>query len=414
MKICLFGGTFDPIHKGHIHIAKNALSEFELDKVIFVPTGNSYMKKDVSPAIHRLNMLKIALKNYPEFEISDIEIKREGYTYTRDTIKEIKEIYPDAEIYFLIGTDTLFMIEKWVEPEYLFNNLIFIVADRKDDNSKEKAEELKDKFNADIRFSNCDFYDISSSDIRSKIRELGYSEFAFEMKKASETKETNYEGSFSFRFVIESVFEYIKDNHLYIDLNDVEMITLLSKDLKESRLIHTLGVMDEASVLAKVYNADIKKVTLAALLHDCAKYMPMDESIEICERNFVKLNDLERKKSSLLHSKAGACLAYEKYGIKDKEILDAISYHTTGRPDMSILEKPIFISDAIEPNRDYSEKLPMYRMIANVDIDLVCMNILKDTLDHLNSTEEKQEMDSKTIETYEYYKALISSRENKN
>lgn len=414
MKICLFGGTFDPIHKGHIHIAKNALSEFELDKVIFVPTGNSYMKKDVSPAIHRLNMLKIALKNYPEFEISDIEIKREGYTYTRDTIKEIKEIYPDAEIYFLIGTDTLFMIEKWVEPEYLFNNLIFIVADRKDDNSKEKAEELKDKFNADIRFSNCDFYDISSSDIRSKIREIGYSEFAFEMKKASETKETNDEGSFSYRFVIESVFEYIKDNHLYIDLNDAEMITLLSKDLKESRLIHTLGVMDEASVLAKVYNADIKKVTLAALLHDCAKYMPMDESIEICERNFVKLNDLERKKSSLLHSKAGACLAYEKYGIKDKEILDAISYHTTGRPDMSILEKIIFISDAIEPNRDYSEKLPMYRMIANVDIDLVCMNILKDTLDHLNSTQEKQEIDSKTIETYEYYKALISSRENKN
>ncbi len=413
MKICLFGGTFDPIHKGHIHIAKNALSEFKLDKVIFVPTGNSYMKKDVSPAIHRLNMLKIALKDFPEFEISDIEIKREGYTYTRDTIKEIKEIYPDAEIYFLIGTDTLFMIEKWVEPEYLFNNLIFIVADRKDKNSKEKAKELKDKFNADIRFSNCDFYDISSSDIRSKIRELGYSEFAFEMKKASECKEDNENASFSYGYVIESVFDYIKDNHLYIDLSDAEMITLLSKDLKESRLIHTLGVMDEASVLAKVYNADIKKVSLAALLHDCAKYMPMDESIEICERNFVKLNDLERKKSSLLHSKAGACLAYEKYGIKDKEILDAISYHTTGRPDMSIIEKIIFISDAIEPNRDYSEKLPMYRMIANVDIDLVCMNILKDTLDHLNSMEEKQEIDIKTIETYEYYKTLISDRDKK-
>ena len=413
MKICLFGGTFDPIHKGHIHIAKNALSEFKLDKVIFVPTGNSYMKKDVSPAIHRLNMLKIALKDFPEFEISDIEIKREGYTYTRDTIKEIKEIYPDAEIYFLIGTDTLFMIEKWVEPEYLFNNLIFIVADRKDKNSKEKAKELKDKFNADIRFSNCDFYDISSSDIRSKIRELGYSEFAFEMKKASECKEDKENVSFSYGYVIESVFDYIKDNHLYIDLSDAEMITLLSKDLKESRLIHTLGVMDEASVLAKVYNADIKKVSLAALLHDCAKYMPMDESIEICERNFVKLNDLERKKSSLLHSKAGACLAYEKYGIKDKEILDAISYHTTGRPDMSIIEKIIFISDAIEPNRDYSEKLPMYRMIANVDIDLVCMNILKDTLDHLNSMEEKQEIDIKTIETYEYYKTLISDRDKK-
>ena len=170
MKICIFGGTFDPVHEGHIHIAKNALSEFKLDKVIFMPSGNSYMKKDVSPAIHRYNMLKLALEEYPEFELSDIEIKREGYTYTKDTIEEFKANHPDDELFFLIGSDTLFMIEKWYEPEYLFHNLHFLVADRNDEEMNKKSEELKDKFNAKIDFLCCDFLDISSSEIREEFK----------------------------------------------------------------------------------------------------------------------------------------------------------------------------------------------------------------------------------------------------
>ena len=101
MKICIFGGTFDPIHKGHIHIAKNALSEFHLDKVIFMPSGNSYMKKEVTPPIHRLNMLKKAIEGMEGFELSDLEIKREGYTYTADTVDYLKEHYPDgSKIWF--------------------------------------------------------------------------------------------------------------------------------------------------------------------------------------------------------------------------------------------------------------------------------------------------------------------------
>ena len=147
------------------------------------------------------------------------------------------------------------------------------------------------------------------------------------------------------------------------------------------------------------------------LVHDCAKYMPLEDMIDICERNFVELNELEKKKNSLLHSKAGACLAYEKYGIKDKEILDAIKYHTTGRPDMSLIEKIIFVSDFIEPGRDFSEKLPMYRMIAMADINLVCMNILKDTLDYLEARNE--EIEPLTKETYAFYKNLINERNNK-
>ena len=131
--------------------------------------------------------------------------------------------------------------------------------------------------------------------------------------------------------------------------------------------------------------------------------------IAICERNFIELNDLEKADEGLLHSKAGACLACEKYGIKDSEIIEAIKWHTTGKPDMSLIEKIIFISDYIEPSRTHSDKLPMYRMIAMVDINLVCMNILKDTIDYLESINKK--IDSKTIETYQFYKKLIEERD---
>ncbi len=228
----------------------------------------------------------------------------------------------------------------------------------------------------------CDFLDISSTEIREKVNTTPYEELFL-----TDTDD--------------KVTEYIKDNHLYKELNEAEMITLLSKDLKESRLMHTLGVID-------TYQADVKKCETAALLHDCAKYMPLDKMIEICERNFAKLNELERKSPALLHSKAGACLAYEKYGIKDEEILNAIKYHTTGKPDMTLMEKIIFVSDFIEPNRTHSDKLPMYRMIAMADLNLVCMNVLKDTIDYLNSKGE--EIDPITEETYNYYKKLISER----
>jgi len=389
MKICISGGTFDPIHNAHIKIAEIALSQFALDKVIFMPSGNSYMKSDVTPSIHRFNMLKLAIEGMDKFEISDLEIKRAGYTYTKDTVAYFKEHFPNDELYFLIGTDTLHMLDKWYMFEYLFENLIFIVADRGDANSVFKADVYKSKYGADIRFMDNDVIDISSTEIRDEFANKTYEEF-------------------DNKYFDKKVFEYIKENHLYKELTDPEMIMLLSKDLKESRLMHTFGVIDTASTLAKAYQADIKKCEKAALLHDCAKYMPLDEMIAICERNFVEISDLEKKKDSLLHAKAGACLAYEKYGIKDKEILDAIKYHTTGRPDMSLIEKIIFVSDYIEPGRNFSEKLPMYRMIAMADINLVCMNILKDTLDYLESI--NAEIDPLTKETYAFYKDLIKNR----
>lgn len=407
MRTGIIGGTFDPIHEGHILIAKAAMSECKLDRVVFMPTGNSYMKVNVSPAIHRLNMLKVALKNYPEFEISDIEIKRKGNTYTCETIKYLKETIDD-ELFFIIGSDTLYSIEKWKEPEYLFDNLKFIVASRSNFDSEKKANELKDKYNAEIIFLNCDAIDISSTSIRKCI--IDNFDKAFNCGK-EEVEEENIDFCNTMTFIDKDVMNYIKVNHIYKEMNEAEIVKRLSSDLKESRLIHTMGVLDTAVSLAKIYSADEKKVSIAALLHDCAKYMPLESMIEICERNFVEFNEVESKSTALMHAKAGACVAYEEYSIYDKDIIEAIKWHTTGKPDMSLIEKIIFVSDYIEPGRTHSDKLPMYRMIATVDLDLVCMNILKDTVDYLKTKEaEGTEIDPMTNETYNFYKELISNR----
>ena len=112
MKIGIIGGTFDPIHNGHLYIARKAMEEFNLSKVLFIPTGVSYMKTDVSGAVHRYEMVRLAIKNYPAFEISDLEVFRGGNTYTCETIAELKKEYPDVKFYFIIGVDTLFMMEN--------------------------------------------------------------------------------------------------------------------------------------------------------------------------------------------------------------------------------------------------------------------------------------------------------------
>lgn len=381
MKIGIMGGTFNPIHNGHIHIAKNALSEAKLDKVIFIPTGVSYMKHGVVPSYHRYNMTKLAIENYNDFLISDIEVKRPGYTYTKDTIIELQKIYPGDSFYYIIGTDTLYMIESWYEPQFLFDNLILLVANRGDEKAIDKANELNKRFKANIQFLNCDFLDISSTNIREayKNNKINYLQEVLDPK----------------------VIDYVYKSRIYDILSIEDIQSMLKNDLTPKRYEHTLGVMDMSVKLAEIYGVDVNKACLAGLLHDCAKYMPINEMHEICERYFVKLNDIEYNEVGLLHSKAGACYAIEKYGIKDQDIINAIMYHTTGKPDMTLLEKIIYVADYIEVNRNHSPKLPEYRERVLTDLDSVLTDILLDCINYVKSQGHK--LDPLTEDTYNYY-----------
>ena len=181
----------------------------------------------------------------------------------------------------------------------------------------------------------------------------------------------------------------------------------LKKHLTKDRYHHTLGVASTAVAMAMRYNPDpsnsnfIKMAELAGLLHDCAKCMDNNKKLRICEKNNLSCSSFEKSHPYLLHGKVGAYIAQTKFKIEDNDILQAITWHTTGRPDMSLLEKIIFIADYIEPSRTPVPELNLIRQLAFVDIDKAMEKILSNTLKFLES--KGNPIDKMTQTTYDSY-----------
>lgn len=198
-KIGIMGGTFNPVHYGHLLLAESAREVFELDQVFFMPSGDSYMK-DASSILDgeiRMQMLKLAIEGNPFFETSRIELDRTGPTYTRDTLAQLQEQNKEDQYYFIMGADSLLMIESWKEPEFILQNCIIVAAVR-GTGTAEKIEKIAGhliyEYQADIRLLPARYIDISSSDIRDNI------------KKGT-----------SIRYMLpEKVAEYIQENGLYV------------------------------------------------------------------------------------------------------------------------------------------------------------------------------------------------------
>ncbi len=180
---------------------------------------------------------------------------------------------------------------------------------------------------------------------------------------------------------------------------------ILQHELDDKRYEHTIGVMYTAASLAMCYGYDIKDAMIAGLLHDCAKCIPTTETLRICNENNIVLSDIEQINHGLIHAKLGAYLAKERYGITNSDILHAIKYHTTGCPEMTLLDKIIFISDYIEPNRTRIQNLDIIRKLAYTNIDKALFKILSSTLEYLNETNKP--IDKMTELTYEYYKDIM-------
>ena len=176
----------------------------------------------------------------------------------------------------------------------------------------------------------------------------------------------------------------------------------LKKELDEDRYQHTLGVMYTSASMAMRYGADVTQALLAGLLHDCAKCIPGDKKIHLCEKYGLPVSDVEYENPGLLHARLGAYLAEKKYHIHDREIIHAISSHTTGRPGMSLLEKIVYIADYIEPGRRELPNMKEVRPLAFTNIDQCLYRILEDSLVYLNS--RNISVDPMTQKTYDYYK----------
>ena len=176
----------------------------------------------------------------------------------------------------------------------------------------------------------------------------------------------------------------------------------LEKELKPDRFDHTLGVAYTAANMAFIHGADVEKALIAGFLHDCAKCMSHEEQVKICEKNKIEISEVERRNHSLLHAKVGMYLARTKYDVYDTDILNAIRWHTTGREDMSLLEKIIYIADFIEPNRKPLEDMDTIRKEAYSDIDRCLAHILNNSVIYLKTI--GKEIDDATMIAYEYYK----------
>ena len=176
----------------------------------------------------------------------------------------------------------------------------------------------------------------------------------------------------------------------------------VKKQLDKERYQHTLGVAYTAASMAMRYNSDMENAFTAGLLHDCAKCIPNEEKYSMCEKYSIELDDTEKVCPYLVHAKLGAYIAEHTYGIKSAEITDAIRTHTTGCPDMTLLQKIIFTADYIEPNRSEAPDLQKIRVLAFSDLDAAVTEILKDTLGYLDAKDDRP-VDPMTKITYDYY-----------
>ncbi len=394
MKIGILGGSFNPIHKGHMHIAEAAFEKADMDEIWLMPTGIS-PHKDIAGAVNRfqrLDMVKLVAEEKPYFKAFDYEIYKDKRCFTYETLTELKELYPKDEFYFIVGEDSVDLFATWKKPEIIAKCASLLVATRDEEGKEnddiiEKAAALAKQFDFEVKVISTENVPVSSTEIREAVAS----------------------GKDIKGLVSDPVLRYIREHHLYesesghgIDDDAIDVIRKkLKKTLKEKRYKHSLGVMNTAVAMAMRYGIDPGKAKLAGLLHDCTKFMKDKEQIEFCKKHDIKITESELNAPWLLHAKTGEYMARHDYGVEDPEVLSAIRWHTTGHADMTLLEKIVFTADYIEPGRCEAPRLPEIRQAAFVDLDLAIIMILNNVISYLE--EGGRPIDPKSKETYMFY-----------
>lgn len=365
MRVGIMGGTLDPVHNGHMQIAKAALDQLELDRVMLLPAGDPPHKNRPTLKTDRLKMARLAACEAEGVFPCNIEIFRSGTTYTVDTLRELRMNNPSVEWIYIIGADTLDVLDTWRNFGEVAKMCVFAVTGRADEPASQACiRELEEKYGA--RFVVLDFCgpDISSTEIRRRVAK----------------------GESIAALVPTSVEKYITDRGLYIcGCSKEEIAGILKKTLKPSRYKHTLGVAETARRLADRFGVNPARAEIAALLHDCAKYIPLDEMRRLVAENIEDADALELETVSVLHAPAGAVLARQEFGVQDPGILSAIRKHTLGDAQMSVMDALIYTADFIEPNREDFPGLNDARRLAETDIFAAMRRCAQLTNTHLIS-----------------------------
>lgn len=333
MKIGIFGGSFDPVHLGHIAAARSVKQELGLDKLFMVVAADAPHKHGANlPGNIRLRMLETALEGEDGIIASDAELKRGGKSYTLDTVSAFAKQYRGAELYFIVGGDMLESFPSWREPKGILEKAVLTAVSRPDTvrDMRAIADSIMARFGGRVLVSGFTGPDISSTEVRRRM---------FEAEPVR-------------GMVPLSCEFYMYRNALYMPEKLRRIRLKLRQRLKRKRLDHTMMTVLEAVRLAAAYGADAQKARLAALLHDCIK-LPNKEIIDFCDEKGIELTDEERESPYLIHSRVGSLLAKDEFGVTDEEVLSAIRLHTLGCVGMTPLDMVVYVADKIEPSREY-------------------------------------------------------------
>ncbi len=366
-RIGILGGTFDPIHTGHIRMAQSALSGAKLDRVLILPTGNPPHKTEIAPAEDRYRMVCAACAGLDGLEPSRVELDREGTIYTVDTLSILHEMYPRAALYYIIGADTLMELHKWRRAEHVLTLCTFLVCRRAGSAPAEDLEAERRRLTAlgaKIRWLDMEAVEVSSTQVRQALA-------------SGETPE----------LVPVPVRAYCHAAGLYGAGEGIPgartWLAQLFLGLKRKRYAHTLAVAETARRLARIHGLDETKAEIAGLLHDCAKSMPLADMQALCLAHEAPAYEDAMSSVSVLHAIAGMYAAKRDYGMTDPEVLEAIRCHTTGLPGMSPLAMAVALADSIEPLRDPYPQLEEIRALADVSLERALLCSLEGTVRHV-------------------------------
>ncbi len=355
-RIGIFGGSFNPPHLGHILAAREFQQKLCLDRVLLIPAATPPHKTLTanSPAPrHRMEMTRLAAAELPYAEVSDIELRREGASYTADTLDELRVIYPEDEFFLLMGTDMFLSFETWYHPERIAAQATVAVAHRSADNAQQLrscADRLNDTLQLQTVFVENEYLPHSSTSVRALL--------AFQAAQD---------------YISPEVQDYIQKNDLYFSRDDLkglgfdrlQEVSLCLHNKK--RVPHVIGCSDTAERLALKYGADPTDAKRAGILHDVTKALNSQEQLKLCDHYAMILDNFERLNPKLLHAKTGAVIAERIFG-ENPAVCDAIRWHTTGKANMSVLEKIIYLADYMEPNRSF-EGVEELRRLTEENLD---------------------------------------------
>ena len=386
-RIGIYGGTYNPPHVGHMRAAAHAIEALKLDRLLLIPNNiapHKQMPEDAATAQQRMDMLRMSAKGLEKTEILDLELQRDGKSYTSDTVTQIRKIYPEGELFLLMGTDMFLNFLTWHEYRTISDQVTLAVFYRGERGEQEavcrQQERLEEMGIRVVRVCN-PVTAISSTDLR-RMLIFGCAD----------------------PYLCPGVGDYIRAQGLYDTGRDYKNLPMdaleetVVKLLKENRVAHVLGCRDAAVELARQYGENEVDAARAGLLHDITKALDGPLQLTLCSEYDILLSKFSQENPKTLHALTGSLVAEQVFG-ENQAVVTAIRYHTTGRPAMSRLEKILYLADYIEVNRNFPG-VDRLRAAAHRNLDEGMLMGLEMTLSQLR--EQKRQISQNSIDAARY------------